>query len=120
MVQSIEWACRMGLVEGYGDGTFGPHNEITHQQMYLIMYRYTVYVENIRTNVDSVRLTPADKNMVADWALTGVQFAQQNDLLVLVNNRITPADEALRSELAMLFEKYCNNVLGWGSDEDER
>ncbi len=118
MVQSIEWACRMGLVEGYGDGTFGPHNEITHQQMYLIMYRYTLYVENKPANVSGTTLTVADKNDVADWALNGVKFAEKNDILVASSsNKITPKDAAVRSELAMLLQKYCNNVLGWADEE---
>lgn len=117
MVQSVEWAYQEGIIEGYGDGTFGPHNEIRHQQMYLMMYRYTMFIEKLTAktaNLSSVSLTVSDKNDVADWALTGVKFAQKNGILITSSsNRITPADDALRHELAQLLEKYCINVLGW-------
>lgn len=117
MVRSIEWAYEMGIIEGYGDGTFGPHNEITHQQMYLMMYRYTVNVSMSSskiTNLSSESLTVLDKDDVADWALRGVQFAQKNRILVTSSgNRITPKNAALRHELAQLLEKFCVNVLDW-------
>lgn len=112
----VEWATQMGLVEGYGDGTFGPNNKITRQQMYVLMYRYTIYVENQKVTLSSESINASDAEEVADWAYDAVKFASQKNFLVRVNgtaSRIGPTGEAKRSELAQLLEKYCITVLNW-------
>lgn len=115
----VEWATQMGLVDGYGDGTFGPNNKITHQQMYVLMYRYTIFVENEPAKVTNTSINASDAEDVADWAKTAVKFASQNNFLVKVgtSSRIDPTGEAKRSELAQLLEKYCDVILDWNAED---
>lgn len=115
----VEWATQMGLVDGYGDGTFGPNNKITHQQMYVLMYRYTIFVENQTAKVTNTSINASDAEDVADWAKTAVKFASQNNFLVKVgtSSRIDPTGEAKRSELAQLLEKYCDVILDWNAED---
>lgn len=118
-VPYIKWAVENGIVEGYGDGTFGPENEITHQQMYVMMYRYARFVENKGGSFSSVSLSMSDRSSVADWATDAVKYAQYNDYLVYTNNTktlIDPTGDAKRSELAMLLEQFCATVLGWAAE----
>ena len=107
----------MGLVEGYGDGKFGPDNKITHQQMYVLMYKYSIFVENKKTNISGTSINASDAEEVADWAKDAVKYASQQNFLVKVgtSSRINPTGEAKRSELAQLLEKYCDVVLDWNS-----
>lgn len=114
----VEWATQMGLVEGYGDGTFGPDNKITHQQMYVLMYKYSIFVENKKTNISGTSINASDAEEVADWAKDAVKYASQQNFLVKVgtSSRINPTGEAKRSELAQLLEKYCDVVLEWNSN----
>ncbi len=114
----VEWATRNGIVEGHGDGTFGPDEEITHEQMYVIMYRYTLFVENISTgNVSNVSINSiTDRASISDWALNAVKYAYKNDFVIYpstTSKKIAPQGAAKRSELAMLLEKYCVTILGW-------
>lgn len=113
----VEWATQMGLVEGYGDGTFGPDKKITHQQMYVLMYKYSIFVENKKTNISGTSINASDAEEVADWAKDAVKYASQQNFLVKVgtSSRINPTGEAKRSELAQLLEKYCDVVLDWNS-----
>ncbi len=115
----VEWATQMGLVDGYGDGTFGPNNKITHQQMYVLMYRYTIFVENEPAKVSNTSINASDAEDVADWAKTAVKYASQKNFLVKVgtSSRIDPTGEAKRSELAQLLEKYCDVVLDWNAED---
>lgn len=115
----VEWATQMGLVEGYGDGTFGPDNKITHQQMYVLMYKYSIFVENKKTNISGTSINASDAEEVADWAKDAVKYASQQNFLVKVgtSSRINPTGEAKRSELAQLLEKYCDVVLNWNSNK---
>lgn len=110
----VQWAVDNGIVEGYGDGKFGPNNKITHQQMYVIMYRYTAFIAKKSVTLpSSVRIDAIDAEDVADWALKETKFASENDYLVKTGSRIEPAAEATRAELATLLLSYCKNVLGW-------
>lgn len=114
----VEWATQMGIVEGYGDGKFGPDNKITHQQMYVLMYKYSIFVENKKTNISGTSINASDAEEVADWAKDAVKYASQQNFLVKVgtSSRINPTGEAKRSELAQLLEKYCDVVLDWNSN----
>ena len=110
----VQWAVDNGIVEGYGDGKFGPNNKITHQQMYVIMYRYTAFIAKKNVTLpSSAYISAIDADDVADWALKETKFASENDYLVKTGSRIEPAAEATRAELATLLLSYCKNVLGW-------
>jgi hypothetical protein len=112
----VEWATQMGIVEGYGDGTFGPDNKITHQQMYVLMYKYSLFVENKKISLSGTSINASDADEVADWAKNAVMYASQQNFLVKVStSRIDPKGEAKRSELAQLLEKYCDVVLDWNN-----
>lgn len=110
----IEWAVQNGITQGTGNGKFSPNDPITHQQMYLFMYRYAMFVENITTPLTGVSLTSIrDAGEIADWAEEGVKFASKNGILITSGGKLTPADNALRCELAMLLEGFCTKVLGY-------
>ena len=110
----IEWAVQNGITQGTGNGKFSPNDPITHQQMYLFMYRYAMFVENITTNITNVSLSGIkDASQIADWAQDGVKFASRNNILITSGGKLTPADNALRCELAMLLQGFCTKVLGY-------
>ena len=92
-------------------------DEITHQQMYTIVYRYAVFVENIRFSTNGTTITVSDKNEIDSYAVDGVKFATANDMLVTSGGKITPKGDALRWELATVLKAFCENVLGWEKAE---
>ena len=40
---AVAWASQNGIVEGYGNGAFGPNDAITREQLAVILYRYAQY-----------------------------------------------------------------------------
>ncbi|MBQ4354145.1 MAG: S-layer homology domain-containing protein [Clostridia bacterium] len=112
----IEWAVQMGITNGTGNGKFSPNDPITHQQMYLFMYRYAMFVENISSPLTGVSLyNLSDANQVADWAEEGVKFASKNGILITSGGKLTPTENALRCELAMLLHGFCTKVLDYNN-----
>ena len=119
-VPYIKWAEASGLVLGYGNGKFGPKDTITHQQMYIIMYRYASSLANKSINVNGVTLSATDASELgAGWlasakegAVAAAKYAQQQRFLVSTT-RIDPAGNALRYELALLLMQFSKNVLNW-------
>ena len=119
-VPYIKWAESAGLVLGYGNGKFGPKDTITHQQMYIIMYRYAQSLAGKSINVNSVTLRAIDadklgENWLAsarDGAIAAAKYGQQQGFLVN-STSIDPSGNALRYELAILLRQFSMNVLGW-------
>lgn len=106
----VEWASSIGLLKGYEDGTFRPNREISHTEMYILMERYARNLLGITSNVGSASIRATDTKDIPTWegAYEAIQFASQYDFLVLgTGNKITPNDNALRYELAMLLESFC-------------
>ena len=120
-VPYIIWAEKEGLGQGLGNGKFDPQGPITHQQMYIIMYRYAQYIAHQTINpstLPALRATDADKigegwKMEAkEGAIAAAKYAQQQSFLVS-SVVIDPAGNALRNELAILLMQFSKNVLGW-------
>lgn len=111
----IQWAVENGLIEGYGNGKFGPKDNITHIQMYVLMQRYASYIEKKNTSATTTTIAANDVSDIPTWtgAYEAVQYAAKYDFLITSSNRITPNGDAKRSELAMLLEKFCDKVLEW-------
>ena len=108
----IEWAVQNGITNGTGNGKFSPNDPITHQQMYLFMYRYAMFIENYNTPLTNASLSGIrDADEIADWAVEGVKFASQNSILITTGGKLTPTENALRCELAMLLHGFCTKVL---------
>lgn len=124
----INWATANGLILGYGDGTFGPRDNITHQQMYIIMYRYATSLAKQTPNVSRVTLSIPDADKIGmtlvggtwqywtdaarEGALTAAKYAQQQQFLVS-SGAMDPTGDAYRYELATLLHRFSVNVLGW-------
>jgi hypothetical protein len=73
-----------------------------------------MFIENIKSSVTNVTLPTSisDRNQIADWAMDGVKFASMNNILITSGGKLTPTDNALRCELAMLLHGFCVKVLG--------
>ncbi len=107
----VKWASEEGLVLGYGDGTFGPNDIITHEQMYSIMKRYADMV-GVGAFSDQTMLVYADTDKISSWAINSVKYCKAMNIIdVASNGNIDPQGEAKRSEVAVLLYLFCKNVL---------
>jgi hypothetical protein len=125
--KAVIWANEKGIVTGYTSGKnvgkFGPNDYITRQQLATMIYRYVCYVENRYIYIDINSLNDfSDKDEVSDYALIGMQFAVQNNIItgkeikegdVVVSTILAPKDTAKRSEVATMIMRFCQKVLYW-------
>lgn len=108
--KAVLWATANNIVNGYPDGSFGPDNSITRQEMAAILYRYAQFKEYDMTAEDDLTRFP-DGDETAEWAETFVRWAVAEGLL---NGRddgtLDPAGTATRAEVAQIFMNYCENI----------
>lgn len=105
--QAISWASANGIVNGYGNGLFGPMDNITREQVAAIFCRYAAY-KGIDTSAKAelgkdIKYTP--------WAADVLGWAEAIDLYDVVdrntNDRTAAAD---RAEIAAYLRCLCEIV----------
>ena len=100
----IAWAAKNKIVSGYGDGTFGPNDIITREQMATIMYRYMQY-KGIAKNEDlSAALTYSDASAISAYAVDGVKYCYLKGIMTgKEGNNFDPNGSATRAEVATVM-----------------
>ena len=101
----VEWAAASGLVLGYGDGTFGPMNEITREQAALILARYAASAGVSAAPAGSLSSYP-DGASVSSWAKDAVTWTADAGIYVTENGSLLPQALATRAVVAQMLFRF--------------
>ncbi|MBE6936625.1 MAG: hypothetical protein E7458_09075 [Ruminococcaceae bacterium] len=102
---AVLWAAKEGIVLGY-DGEFFPEDEITGEQLMLILQRYAEYRGADEITVPMI--APYEYNT---WAEAGVVWAYLNDILEIGIDVEDLTQDATRVELAAYLYNFCVNFI---------
>lgn len=104
--EAVAWAARNRIVNGYGDGRFGPENSVTREQVAAIMYRYAVYKgDSVSARNDLSGYT--DREKISDWALEEMRWANAEGLITgKTTTTLVPSGTATRAELAAIIMRF--------------
>ena len=105
--KAVAWASQNGIVKGYGDGRFGPQDNITREQMAAILHRYAQYKGlDLSASGDLSGFTDAGK--VSGYAVEEMSWAVGAGLITGKDgNRLDPQGQASRSEAAAILMRFC-------------
>ncbi len=112
---AVAWAASNGIVDGYGDGTFGPNNPITREQMALILFRYA---QNEGYDVTGAADLSgyADASDISDCAVQAMQWANNAGLINGIDaSTLAPKGSATRAEVACILYRFCTEFMPGGS-----
>ena len=101
----VEWAASKGIVNGYGDGQFGPTDEVTREQLAAILYRYAAFRG---CEIQTAGFLP-DGN-ISPWAVEYVNRAAANGVLRVSGGTVRATEKALRREVAAAIRGFCENA----------
>ena len=74
--EAVRWAAGYGIAGGYGDGRFGPGDNITREQMATILHNYCVWKGiDVSVGEDTNILSFNDVFDVSEWAISAFQWA---------------------------------------------
>lgn len=109
----IEWAYANGVVEGYGNGKFGPDDPITREQMAAMLYRYANKKGlDVTVPADMAPILLFDIDDVSDYAVNAIEWACYTDLLQGYDDlTLRPQGQTRRCEAATLIYRYCTKIL---------
>jgi len=105
--EAIDWAAANGIVNGFGDGTFGPEKAITREQVMAILHRYAAY----KGWDDGMAVSMIAQYDCSVWAENDVNWADMNGILADLGVDVYDMTaEADRAEIAAYFTRFCLNV----------
>ncbi len=105
--EAIRWASAEGIVNGYGDNTFGPNDLLTRQQLAAILCRYALS-DGRDVSAQADLSAYADGEKVASWATDAMAWAVKAGLLETdENGLLDPNGNASRKEIALLMKTFC-------------
>ena len=110
--RAIVWAAENGIVKGYGNGCFGPDNQITREQMAAILYRYAKNRGlDVSVGENTNILSYDDALDISEYAVPAMQWACGAQIIHGADGRLTPGAKATRAQVAAILHRFCENVL---------
>lgn len=99
---AVNWAAANGYVTGYDNGSFGPEDSLTREQLAVILYRYAGFPEPTGS-LDGF----TDAASASDYAVDALRWAVGEGLLTGKDGgRLDPAGTASRAELAQILARF--------------
>ena len=106
---AIKWASVNNIVSGYSNGKFGPNDNITREQLAVILYNYSRYKGTYKTvKADYSKFT--DSKNISSFAKEGMNWAVGSGVITGSGNKLNPQGEATRAEAVAMIHKYCTKV----------
>ncbi len=106
---AVQWAAANGITTGRGDGTFGPSDGATRQQMAAMFQRYA-QVKGRQAESAADLSAYAAVSEGATWARGAMGWAVATGLITGADGALAPGGAATRAQLAALLMRYRNGA----------
>lgn len=104
--ESVTWAAKNGVVNGYGDGKFKPGTSVTREQMVKMLYNYATIL-GLDTSDRADLMTYSDGEKVSNYAKESMSWAVANGVLSgTVAGKLKPRSKATRAEVAQMVLNF--------------
>ncbi len=107
----IEWACKMGIIQGIGNNRFAPTQMVTREEMAVIFANYAKVTgdtlpvtREVNSFTDSENIGSTYKTAVTDMQQAGVLLGENN-------NRFNPKASATRAEVSAMLYRYIKRTI---------
>ena len=110
--EAVRWVTAEGIMNGYGDGLFGPDDAMTREQLVTIVHRYAIYKGvDVSVGEDTNILSYDDAFDVSEWAIPAMQWAVGSGAVGgRTDITLNPKDTATRAEIAAIVMRYYTEI----------
>ena len=106
----IQWCSGYGLVAGYPNGTFGPSDAITREQLVAILYQFAQKEGKNTWNLETLARY-SDASSVSNYAQPAMRWAVSIGLIQGTDSRtLSPKKTATRAEIAVVLKAFDEKV----------
>ena len=100
----VHWAAALGILQGYGDGTFGVNDKVTIEQAAVILARYEALQAPPAYDIEG-DYTDADE--ISDWAMDAMRWAVMEEIYTgYTGGELRPKQNAPRALVAQMLYNY--------------
>ena len=100
--EAVRWATSQGIVGGYGNGMFGPNDNITREQLAVMLWRYAG-----SPAATHKELLFNDTDEISGYALEALRWAVENDIISgYGDGRLGPQGLATRAQTAQMLMNF--------------
>ncbi len=109
---AVRWATASGVASGYGNGSFGPNDPITREQLAAMLYRFAKLQGKDLSMGDMSTLNGySDASSVSSYAKTAMQWANGLEIISGTDNStLMPKGSATRAQAACMIQRYIINL----------
>ena len=104
--EAVAWAQQKGIVMGFEDGTFRPMEEISRQDMALMLQRYAKTVKGTDTTPTGDLSRWPDAGQVGSWAVDALRWCVGAGIINGKDGGLQPTGNATRAEFATILMRY--------------
>lgn len=95
---AVSWAAQKGIVSGYGGGKFGPNDNITREQLAIMLWRYAG-----QPAPKSTTLNFKDADQTSSYAVQAISWAVENGIISgYGEGQLAPKGFATRAQVASI------------------
>ena len=102
---AVNWASGKSIVNGYGNGEFGPTDDITREQMAAMIMRYAEF-KGLDTGKRAELTSFSDAGAVSRWAMDNMKWAVAEGLIKGSCGKLMPLDPTNRAEAATILMRF--------------
>ena len=107
--KAVNWAASNKIVSGYDTGKFGPDDNITREQLAVILWKYSKYKGKDKdVTADFTKFSDSFK--ISDYAKKGMNWALGVGVMHGSNGKLLPQGTATRAEAAAMLINYSKVV----------
>ena len=108
---AVAWAAENGIVNGVSDTEFAPGDDITREQLAVILYQYAAYQGyDVSQRADLSGF--ADAASISDYAQAALSWANAQGLVLgFEDDSLRPQGNASRAQIAAVLLRFCETVV---------
>lgn len=104
--EAVKWAVENGIVSGYGNGKFGPEDNITRQDLAAVLFNYSNFIGMKLNEIRDYQYF-SDSDHIADYAKKSVELLYRAGIVVgRLGNKFDPRGQATRAEMAAMLHRF--------------
>ncbi|MDD4503911.1 MAG: S-layer homology domain-containing protein [Clostridiaceae bacterium] len=107
----VDWAAENGIICGYGNESFGPDDQITHEQMAAILYRFADFTGFLPDSMDTGMNYP-DADRISGYAKNAALYCQTTGIIGgREGGMFAPQEKASRAETAAIIQRFIEFIF---------